>query len=116
MHPSHHGTLYASNRLELHIKEADPKYQPSDSSLKGDAVAIVLLDESGEKVEDTKWIRTECDHIRGMMVSPDGKYVILAGKDAGGVEIWQVGGARGEDWKLAAKEESLKAITTFAWL
>ena len=117
--PSFPGTLYASNRLEQHIKESDPSYPGPDSGteiITGDAIAIVLLDSAGTKVEDTKFVRTSCDHIRGMMYSPDGKYVALAGKDAGGVEIWQVDGARGEKWKLAAKDEALKQVTTFVWL
>ncbi|ORX39995.1 Lactonase, 7-bladed beta-propeller-domain-containing protein [Kockovaella imperatae] len=113
-HPKYPGTLYASNRLEKHIKESDSSYDGEE--VKGDAIAIVLLDESGTKVGHTSWVRTECDHIRGMMISPDGKFMALAGKDAGGVEIWQVGGEKGQEWKMAAKDESLKQVTTFVWL
>ena len=119
LHPSYTGTLYASNRLELHIKKADPSYsEPETNSemIKGDAVAIVILDPSGTEIESTSWIRTQCDHIRGLMCSPDGKYVALAGQDAGGVEIWEVQGDRGQDLKLAARNENLKQVSTFVWL
>ena len=113
-HPHHHHTLYASNRLELHIKEKDSSY-PNEPP-KGDSVAIVTLKSDGKGVDKVDWVVTGCDHIRGMVPSPDGKYVVIAGKDAGGVEIYEVGGKRGEEWKLAAKDETLKSVTTFVWL
>lgn len=110
--------IYASNRLELHIHDDDSqKDLPKlDNPSKGDAVAVILLGEDGTTVESVKHVRTEADGIRAMKVSKDGKYVALAGQQGGGVEIWAVGGKRGDEWKLAAKEESIKQVTDIIWL
>jgi 6-phosphogluconolactonase (cycloisomerase 2 family) len=123
INPSIPGILYASNRAELHIAELnkddkDSKDQPLSElpPVSGDAVAIILLNDKGDDVEEIKHVRTGCDGIRGMQVSKDGKYVAVAGQKGGGVEIYQVGGKRGDEWKLAAKEEKLEQVVDFVWL
>ncbi|WVO23518.1 uncharacterized protein IAS62_004873 [Cryptococcus decagattii] len=101
--------LYASNRLELSLPAEFATGQH------GDAVAVVTLNEEGNKLVDVKFIRTGCDGIRGMRASPDGKYVAVAGRYGGGVEIWNVGDS-GVDWRLAGKDENIDLVTDMAWL
>lgn len=113
--PTHPRTLYASNRWELSVNEKNPEL-PDLPKQSGDAVAIVLLNEKGDGVEDVKFVRTGCDQVRGMQVSKDGKYVALAGQEGGGVEIWEVKGERGEEWRLAGKDEQMESVTDFIWL
>ena len=110
-HPVHKSTFYASNRLELHIRDEDPSY-PNEPPT-GDAVGIVRYGGAKPTVD---WLVTGCDSIRGMMLSPDGKYLGLAGKDGGGVEIYEVSGGEGEVLKLAAKDAELNQGATFVWL
>jgi 6-phosphogluconolactonase (cycloisomerase 2 family) len=116
LNPSIPNVIYASNRWELHIKEKNPELSELQKKPSGDAVAIVLLSEDGAQVEGIKHLVTGCDVIRAMRVSPDGKFVAVAGQEGGGVEIWSVGGGRGDEWKLAAKEEGLKGVTDLIWL
>ena len=117
LHPSYPKTLFASNRLELQIFKKEPNLPPIPNyPPSGDAIAILLLSENGQKVEKVRHVRTGCDNVRGMSVSPDGKYVALAGQDGGGLEIWAVLGEKGDEWKLAGKEESIEKITTIVWV
>ncbi|KAK1926862.1 Lactonase, 7-bladed beta-propeller-domain-containing protein [Papiliotrema laurentii] len=117
LHPKYPNTLFASNRLELQIfdKQPDlpklPDYPPS-----GDAIAIIRLEGSDRKIKDIKHVRTGCNNVRGMTLSPDGKYVALAGQDGGGVEVWEISGEDGDQWKLAAKDESIEKVTTLVWV
>jgi 6-phosphogluconolactonase (cycloisomerase 2 family) len=108
LNPTIPNVIYASNRGQLQLKDT--------AGAKGDSVAIVLLSEDGSKVEDIKFLETGCDQIRGMQVSKDGKFVAVGGQNGGGVEIYQVGGKRGDEWKLAGKDESLESIVSFIWL
>lgn len=116
LNPSIPNVIYASNRLELHIYDDQPDLPKLDNPSKGDAVAVILLGQDGTSVESVKHVRTEADGIRAMRISQDGKFVALAGQQGGGVEIWSVGGKRGDEWKLAAKEESIKSVTDIVWL
>ena len=116
INPVFPNTLYAANRLEMQIFKMQPDLPPlPDYPPSGDAVAILILSEDGSKVEDVKHVRTGCDNLRGLTVSPDGKYVAVAGQDGGGVEVYVIGGIHGEDWELAAKDESLKGVNTLVW-
>lgn len=108
VNPAIPNVLYATNRGQLHIS------QPG--GVKGDAVAIILLSSDGAKVEDIKHVETGGDGLRGMQISKDGRYAAVAGQNGGGVEIYQIGGKRGDDWKLAAKDESLESVVSFIWL
>lgn len=115
--PHYPRSLFASNRYELQFFQKDkslpsiPDYPPT-----GDAIALLLLAEDGASVVDTKFIRTGCDGIRALSISPDGKYAAVAGQDNATVEIYQITGEHGEEWKLAAKEEGIDSITTAAWV
>lgn len=102
-HPSIPNVLYASNRLERHIAERAPQLQNLPKELPpGDAVAIILLSDDGRKAQNVKFVRTSLDTIRGMRVSNDGKYVVLAGQQGGGIEVYSIGGERGDEWALVA--------------
>ena len=116
-HPKYPKTLFASNRLELQIFKKQPDLSPlPDYPPSGDAIAIVRLNDDGQSVKDVKHVRTGCDNVRSMMVSPDGKHVALAGQDGGGLEIWSISGQDGDEWKLAAKDEKIEGVTTIVWL
>lgn len=116
LHPSVPNVVYASNRWELHLKEKNPDLPAVEPKPSGDAIAVVLLGKDGSQIEQIKHVRTGCDTVRGMRISPDGKYVALGGQEGGGLEIWEVSGERGDVWKLAAKDESIKSITDCLWL
>lgn len=47
-------------------------------------------------------MRTSLDTICGMRVSNDGKYVVLAGQQGGGIEVYSIGGERGDERALVA--------------
>lgn len=108
LNPAIPNVLYATNRGQLHISDT--------GGVKGDAVAIILLSSDGSKVESIKHVETGGDGLRGMQISKDGKYAAVAGQNGGGVEIYQIGGKRGDEWKLAAKDEALEAVVSFIWL
>ncbi|WVQ78407.1 hypothetical protein IAT38_000493 [Cryptococcus sp. DSM 104549] len=112
-HPSHPNVLYASNRLELDLSSSTEG--EFSSSEKGDAVAIVTLTPAGDKVVAIKHVRTGCNAVRGMRVSPDGKYVALAGQNGGGLEIYSVGDG-GVEWDLVAKDETVEKVTDLVWV
>ena len=102
VHPSIPNVLYASNRWERHITEREPHLTDVPEPPSGDAVAIILLSNDGRKVQDVKFVRTKLDCIRGMRVSDDGKYIVVAGQQGGGIEIYGISGERGELWTLVA--------------
>lgn len=117
LHPKYPNTLFASNRLELQIFDKQPDLPPlPDYPPSGDAIAIVRLSKDGRTVKDVNHVRTGCNNIRGMSISPDGKFVALAGQDGGGLEVWEVSGEDGHQWKLAGKEDSIEGITTIVWV
>ncbi|KAL1856425.1 hypothetical protein VTK73DRAFT_8282 [Phialemonium thermophilum] len=96
--------LYASNRWELHLAEREPHLRDvPEKKQPGDAIAILLLSPDGRRVEDVQFVRTHLDTIRGMRVSDDGKHVVVCGQEGGGIEIYRIGGRRGEEWTLAAR-------------
>lgn len=103
VHPNFTNVLYVSNRWERHIAELEPHLENVPEELPpGDAIAIILLSNDGKRVEETKFVRTNLDTIRGMRLSRDGSLVALAGQEGGGVEIYSIGGERGDVWTLAA--------------
>lgn len=96
-HPSIPNVLYVSNRWERHIQylENEQKDKPV-----GDAIAIISISDDGTQVKGIKHVRTGLDGIRGMRVSPDGRFVVAAGQEGGGIEIYKIGGTAGDDWQL----------------
>ncbi|KAJ0104375.1 hypothetical protein J7T55_011159 [Diaporthe amygdali] len=101
IHPNIPNVLYVSNRWERHIAELEPHLENVPKELPpGDAIAIVLLSDDGKKVQDTRHVRTNLDTIRGMRLSDDGSYVVVCGQEGGGVEVYGIGGDRGEEERL----------------
>lgn len=120
LHPTIPNVIYASNRWQLHIAERQPELQDVAPPPKGDSLAIILLNETGDKVESVKHVETGLDAIRGFRVSPDGKYVAVAGQEGGGVEVYGITGSRGDEWDLIArlgeKEGVGRGIKDVLWL
>jgi 6-phosphogluconolactonase (cycloisomerase 2 family) len=58
------------------------------------------------------------DTIRGMRFLQDGEYVVAAGQEGGGVEVYRISGKRGDTWALeAALREGLeRGIKHAIWL
>lgn len=102
-HPSIPNILYATNRWERHIRRRTPHLNGEYIQVPdGDAITIILLAKDGRQVEGIKHVRTRLDVIRGMRLSSDGKYAAAVGQLGGGVEVYGINGARGDDWSLVA--------------
>lgn len=103
LHPSIPNVLYVSNRWERHIARREPHLQNvPQQPPPGDAIAIILLSDDGRSVKAIKHVRTKLDVIRGMRVSDDGRYVVAAGQEGGGVEVYEISGDQGDVWTLVA--------------
>lgn len=119
LHPNVTNVLYVTNRWERHIAELEPHLENDPKELPpGDAIAIILLSNDGRRVEETKFVRTNLDTIRGMRLSSDGSLVALGGQEGGGVEIYSISGERRDVWNLAASlNEGLESgIKHAVWL
>lgn len=95
----HDGKLLASNRRMLHHPIKDT----------GDAIAVIPLE--GGKMQNPSWIRTGCCCIRGLSISPDGKYAAVGGQCNNLVEIYETG----EKWRKVA-QTSVNSPVAFLWL
>jgi len=95
--------LYASNR--------DTSATPDP---RGDAITIVHVDFDGS-LTIVKHVFTGLQLLRGLSLSPDGKYLIGGGQAAGGVVAWEIisGGA---DVEVVARNSAGPAATSFTWL
>ncbi|RAH72504.1 putative isomerase YbhE [Aspergillus aculeatinus CBS 121060] len=103
LHPSIPNVLYVSNRWERHIARREPHLQNvPQHPPPGDAIAIILLSNDGRSTKAIRHVRTKLDVIRGMRVSDDGRYVVAAGQEGGGVEVYEISGDRGDVWTLVA--------------
>ncbi|CAK9787291.1 putative isomerase YbhE [Cutaneotrichosporon oleaginosum] len=111
LHPQH-SVLYASNRLELHA--AEKTGLPPRTAESGDAVAVIRLSEDGRSVRGTEWVRTGCCCVRGMQVSPDGKYVAVAGQCNATVEMYALSD-NGTKWTKVASLQ-VDGVTDFVWM
>ncbi|VUC36504.1 unnamed protein product [Clonostachys rosea] len=118
VHPKIPNILYASNRWERHIQERQSDLKIVPEVPEGDSIAILLLSADGRKLEEIKHVRTRVDTIRGMRLSGDGKYVVVLGQEGGGIEVYSIGGARGDVWTLVASlDEGLESgIKHAVWL
>lgn len=131
-HPIHTETLYVSLRGTQRMDEMgiprgypDLPSPPSEdiqntlNKHKGDSIAVVLLSDqaSSSHVEEVIHVQTGLDWIRGMRVSDDGKYMAAAGEfGAGGLEIYEISGQRGEMFKLVVRDDSVKDVNCVLWL
>lgn len=107
--------VYASNRLELHASKMNPTLAalaPADVA-PGDAVAVYTTNSATGLDNDVKWVRTDCCCIRGMALSPDNKYVALAGMCKGGIAVYEV--KAGGEWTRVGGL-AIDNVTDFAWL
>lgn len=103
-HPTVPTTLYASNRNQRLITEKVPDYVAPE----GDTVTILQVTEAGKAPEVIAQIETKCDHIRGMKISPDGKYVAVGGMNNNKMEVYAISGDNMEEWTLVATQEVLQ--------
>ena len=118
LHPKIPNILYVSNRWEKHITEREPYLHNVHEQPKGDTIAIIILSEDGKKCQGIKHVRTNLDTIRGFRLTTDGKFVVVAGQEGGGIEIYSISGDRGDVWTLVASiDEELDAgIKHAVWL
>ncbi|ODO10048.1 hypothetical protein I350_02273 [Cryptococcus amylolentus CBS 6273] len=120
LHPTIPNVIYASNRWQLHIAERDPGLASVPPPPRGDSIAIMLLEPGGTKVESVKHVPTGLDAIRGFRLSPDGRYAAVIGQEGGGVEVYSLGGERGDGWVLVAcarEEDGVeKGMKDVVWL
>ncbi|WVW81128.1 hypothetical protein I302_103119 [Kwoniella bestiolae CBS 10118] len=116
LHPIFSGTMYVSNRWELRIQERESHLAALSERQTGDAIAIILLSQGGTEVDRIVHVRTGSDVIRGMQITPDGKYAAVGGQEGGGIEIYEIRGPRGEEWVKVAEEKFIKGIKDFLWL
>jgi 6-phosphogluconolactonase (cycloisomerase 2 family) len=92
--------VYASNR---NVGTQDER---------GDPIAIFSV----EPFALVKHVYTKLTHVRGMVMSADGKYIIAAGQNAGGVVVYEVG-ADGDLTELDRYTgPGSEKLATFAWL
>lgn len=119
LHPNIPNVLYVSNRWERYFARLE--LQSGNKYMKlppGDAIAMILLSTDGKRVEETKYVRTNLNTIRGMRFSSDGSFVALVGQEGGGVEIYGISGERGDVWTpVASLNEGLESgIKHVVWL
>ncbi|WVW82981.1 hypothetical protein I302_104997 [Kwoniella bestiolae CBS 10118] len=116
LNPAYPNILYASNRLEMSLNEKSKGEFSTHEDSKGDSIAIIELNESGDELKSVKSFRTDLDNLRGMSISADGKYLVTAGRKKGGLEVFRIGDS-GRELKLAGKiEEGVDNITDLTFL
>jgi hypothetical protein len=102
LHPSIPDILHVSNRRERHIAQREPHLTDVPKELPmGDTIAIVLLLDDGRTAEGIKHIRIDIDVIRGIRLNDECTHMVMVEQEGGGVEIYEVGGERGDVWTLA---------------
>lgn len=102
LHPSIFNILHVSNRWERQIAQREPHLTDVPKELPaGDTVAIILLSDNGRITESIKQIRTNVDVIRGIQLNDEGTHMVVVGQEGSGVEIYELGGERGDVWTLA---------------
>lgn len=115
MSPISPRTLYASNRGQ--VAPDDGTDMSPDDSVKGDAIAIITLSTLGDKVENIEIIQTGANFIRGMGVTPDGKYLGVVGQKGDEIEVYECKGEHGEKLELVARSEGQTELgTDFVWV
>jgi 6-phosphogluconolactonase (cycloisomerase 2 family) len=116
IHPVHRSTLYISNRGSRRLNRPNPELGPGTEigQGEGDSITIILLDKF--QVERMYYLQTGLDWIRGMRVSDDGRYLTCCGEVGGGLEVYEIGGERGEVLTLVAKDERVKDVNCVLWI
>ena len=88
---------------------------PSEGQGDGDSITIILLSPESD-VEGMIFVQTGLDWIRGMRISDDGRYLACCGEVGGGLEIYEIGGQRGEVFSLVAKDKGVKDVNCVLWV
>ncbi|WWC61019.1 uncharacterized protein I303_103597 [Kwoniella dejecticola CBS 10117] len=116
LNPAHPTVLYASNRLEISLEEKSKGKFKTAEAVKGDSIAIIELSKAGDELKNLKSFQTDLNNLRGMTISPDGKYLVTAGRKAGGLAIYETG-SNGTELRLAGKiEQGVDNITDLTFL
>ena len=105
LHPGGPLLLMASNR--------------DSPSSEGDTVALFSVDpEDGGEVKKTGqgWARGLGKHLRGMEGSADGRYVVVAGRNGGGISVLERVGEDGLEVKKVAGLEGLERVVAPIWV
>jgi len=111
LNPTNERVLYISNRGQVDLNSKTGK------NVKGDAIAIITLNEQGDEFTNVEIMPTELNFIRGMQISADGKYLAAAGQKDGKVAVYQTGGQYGEKLELVATlEAGLDMPTDVTWV
>lgn len=111
LHPTSERVLYISNRGQVDLNSKTGK------NVKGDAIAVITLNENGDEFTNVEIVPTELNFIRGMQISKDGKYLAAVGQKDGKVAVYQTGGQYGEKLELVASVEAgLDMPTDVTWV
>jgi 6-phosphogluconolactonase (cycloisomerase 2 family) len=62
------------------------------------------------------YLETGLDWMRGMRISDDGMYLACCGEVGGGLEVYEIGGERGEVLSLVGKVEGVKDVNCVLWV
>lgn len=110
LHPTNDRVLYISNRGQVDLNSKTGK------NVKGDAIAVLTLNEQGDEFTNVEIVPTEINFIRGMQISADGKYLGVVGQKDGKVAVYQTGGQYGEKIELVASVDAgLDMPTDVTW-
>jgi 6-phosphogluconolactonase (cycloisomerase 2 family) len=111
LHPTNDRVLYVSNRGQVDLNSK------TGGNAKGDAIAIITLNEEGDKFDNVEIVPTEINFIRGMQITQDGKYLGVVGQKDGKAAVYQTGGQYGESIELVASVDAgLDVPTDVTWV
>jgi len=80
----------------------------------GDPIAIFSLEQDGS-FELVKHVHTGVNNLRGFILDPSGRYLVLGGNVSGGVKVFErIDG--GADLVLVAASDEVPTASTFVWL
>lgn len=103
--------LYISNRGQVDLNEK------TGGNAKGDAIAVITLNEQGDDVINTEIVKTNVNFIRGMSLTKDGKYLGVVGQKDGKAAVYEVKGDLGEKIELVVEVEAgLDLPTDVTWV
>jgi len=80
-------TLNAKGSADIHISP-DGKFLYASNRLKGDGIAIFSIDESDGKLTKAGYQETAV-HPRNFVLTPNGKYLLVASRDDGLIQIFE---------------------------
>lgn len=111
LNPTNDRVLYVSNRGQVLLNSE------TKGNAQGDAIAVMTLNQAGDQIEHVEIIPTQVNFIRGMSITPDGKYLGLVGQEDGKAAVYQTGGQYGEKLELVAIDNvGLDTPTDVTWI